>query len=488
MASAPDPAASAFVRPARAVASPLERAAALFSLFPHRRAVTLATCLALVATIALADLATGYEFALSLLYLAPVFACTWVLGVRAGLGLSVVATLAWLATDIFAGHEYSQAAYRYWEFVIKLSTFGLFAVMLGALKHALERSDDRLIKVLEGLDAAVCVIDPATDAIVYRNRRFVSVCAGRERVDSAQDVRELLSLADPRAGAATDGAAAVAIGERWLLVRARTLAWTDARPVTLVTATDITEQRLAEQSRREQQARLEATARMVAVGEIASSIAHELNQPLATILNNAEAARKMLARERVDLAELREICNDIVDEDHRAAGVIRRLRTLFKGGDMQLQALDANELVQDTLALLHTELLMRQVVAVTHLAPSLPVVDGGRVQLQQVLLNLFVNAADAMEVNAVEERQLVIRTDTTGRDVRIFVSDCGPGIAGADLKNIFEPFWSSKPGGMGMGLAICRSIVAAHGGSLTAANGEDRGATFCVALPVRQAA
>jgi PAS domain S-box-containing protein len=278
--------------------------------------------------------------------------------------------------------------------------------------------------------------------------------------------------------------------ERWVLAKGRHVA--DPRlgrhPRRMGIVIDITERKRAEREAAEQRNELAHLWRVSALGQLSASIAHELNQPLATILNNAEAARKMLARERVDLAELREICNDIVDEDHRAAGVIRRLRTLFKGGDMQLQALDANELVQDTLALLHTELLMRQVVAVTHLAPSLPVVDGGRVQLQQVLLNLFVNAADAMEVNAVEERQLVIRTDTTGRDVRIFVSDCGPGIAGADLKNIFEPFWSSKPGGMGMGLAICRSIVAAHGGSLTAANGEDRGATFCVALPVRQAA
>ena len=238
----------------------------------------------------------------------------------------------------------------------------------------------------------------------------------------------------------------------------------------------------------EQRNELAHLSRVSALGQLSASIAHELNQPLASILNNAEAARKMLARERVDLAELREICDDIVAEDHRAASVIRRLRTLFKGGDMPLQSLDVNELIQDTLALLHTELLMRHVVVVTDLAPSLPAVEGGRVQLQQVLLNLFMNAADAMEGNAVEERNLVIATDTTGADVRICVADCGPGIADADLKNIFEPFWSSKPGGMGMGLAICRSIVSVHGGSLTAGNGNDRGATFCVVLPARQAA
>ena len=113
---------------------------------------------------------------------------------------------------------------------------------------------------------------------------------------------------------------------------------------------------------------------------------------------------------------------------------------------------------------------MRHVMAATDLASSLPAVGGMRVQLQQVLMNLFMNAADAMEANPVEERQLVVATAVTEAGVRICVSDCGPGIAEADLKNIFEPFWSSKPGGMGMGLAICRSIVSAHGGSLTANN------------------
>ena len=196
----------------------------------------------------------------------------------------------------------------------------------------------------------------------------------------------------------------------------------------------------------------------------------------------------MLARDRVDVAELREICDDIVAEDHRAASVIRRLRTLFKGGDLPLQPLDMNELIQDTLALLHAELLMRHVMAATDLASSLPAVGGMRVQLQQVLMNLFMNAADAMEASPVEERQLVVATAMTDAGVRICVSDCGPGIAEADLKNIFEPFWSSKPGGMGMGLAICRSIVSAHGGSLTANNCDDGGARFSVVLPARQAA
>jgi len=253
-------------------------------------------------------------------------------------------------------------------------------------------------------------------------------------------------------------------------------------------AMDVTERKGAELDAERDRAALRHMTRVSLLGQLSASIAHELNQPLATILNNAEAARKMLGRERVDLAELREICNDIVSEDHRAANVIRRLRTLFKGGEMPRQPLDMNELVRDTLALLHTELLMRHVTSVTRLAPSLPLFEGARAELQQVLLNLFVNAADAMERNAMHDRKLVILTDATGADVRLHVTDSGPGIPAADLANIFDPFWSSKPGGMGMGLAICKSIVSAHGGSLTAKNGDASGATFCVCLPLRQSA
>ena len=278
--------------------------------------------------------------------------------------------------------------------------------------------------------------------------------------------------------------------ERWVLAKGRHVA--DPRlgrhPRRMGIVIDITERKRAERELAEQRDELARLSRVSALGQLSASIAHEINQPLASILNNAEAARKMLARDGVDVAELREICDDIVAEDHRAASVIRRLRTLFKGGDLPLQSLDMNELIQDTLALLHTELLMRHVVVATDLAASLPAVGGMRVQLQQVLLNLFMNAADAMEGNAVGERKLVVATSLTEAGVRICVSDCGPGIAEADLKNIFEPFWSSKPGGMGMGLAICRSIVSVHGGSLTAGNGNDRGAMFCIVLPARQAA
>ena len=231
---------------------------------------------------------------------------------------------------------------------------------------------------------------------------------------------------------------------------------------------------------------LRHVTRVSMLGELSASIAHQLNQPLAAILGNAEAAQQMLKRGNVDMVELREICDDIVFEDHRAAEVIRRLGALFKRGEMTMRPLDLNELIRDTIELLRTELVLRQVVVATELDPALPLIEGGDVQLQQVILNLIVNGADAMAALAVSARKLTLRTECIGERVKLYVEDRGPGIAPDDLKRIFEAFWSTKPGGMGIGLAICQSIAAAHGGQIVASNNAHGGATFCVTLPARR--
>ena len=270
---------------------------------------------------------------------------------------------------------------------------------------------------------------------------------------------------------------------RWIAARGRAKKGNGEQ--VLGVAVDITERKLAELRAVEDRAALRHMTRVSMLGQLSASIAHQLNQPLAAILGNAEAAQKMLSREGVDLAELRQICDDIVTEDNRAAEVIRRLGALYKRGDMKKESLDLNELIRETLDLLRAELLTRHVVPRTDLAPALPMVDGGRVQLQQVLLNLIINAADAMSGIAVEARILTIRSESTGADIRLCVIDNGAGIAVDDLKHVFDAFWSTKPGGMGIGLAICQSIVAAHHGRITATNNADGGATFCVSLPVR---
>lgn len=273
---------------------------------------------------------------------------------------------------------------------------------------------------------------------------------------------------------------------QWLATRGRAVEGGADRLLRGVTL-DITLRKRAEAQADQDRAALRHMTRVSLLGQLSASIAHQLNQPLAAILSNAEAAQKMLQREPVDLAELREICNDIVAEDHRAAEVIRRLGALFKRGELALAPLDVNELVRDTLDLTRINLLTRHVSVSTHLAPELPPIDGDRVQLQQLLLNLIVNAADAMDATPAGERELAIGTALVGASVEIRVADRGPGIAPAELEHVFDPFWSTKSGGMGIGLAVCRSIAQAHRGSLQSSNAEGGGALFRVQLPVRAA-
>ncbi len=249
---------------------------------------------------------------------------------------------------------------------------------------------------------------------------------------------------------------------------------------------DITARKTAELQAEADRSALTHMTRVSMMGQLSASIAHQLNQPLAAILGNAEAARKMLGREHVDLVELREICDDIVTEDNRAADVIRRLGALYKRGELKLAPLDLNELVRETLDLVRTEFMTRQVDIATDLAPALPAIDGGRVQMQQVLLNLMINAADAMGATPDTDRVLTIRTGAVSAHVRVCVTDRGTGIASEDVKHIFDAFWSTKPAGMGIGLAICQAIVAAHRGTLTVVNNPGGGTTFCAQLPIRQ--
>jgi C4-dicarboxylate-specific signal transduction histidine kinase len=246
---------------------------------------------------------------------------------------------------------------------------------------------------------------------------------------------------------------------------------------------DINERKLAEVQAVKDRTALRHMTRVSLLGQLSASIAHQLYQPLAAALSNAEAAQEMLSHENVDLVELRAICDDIVASEHRAADVISGIRSLFRRGELQMKPVDLNNLVDETLTLVQTDLVMRHVTPCTALMPELPAIDGDRVQLQQVLLNLVLNAADAMNVTEEHAKKLTIRTDLVGTDVRLQVTDSGPGIAERDLKNVFDAFWSTKPDGIGIGLAVCQSIVITHRGSLTASNNPEGGATFSATFP-----
>ncbi len=227
-------------------------------------------------------------------------------------------------------------------------------------------------------------------------------------------------------------------------------------------------------------------SRVAMLGELSGSLAHELNQPLAAILSNAQAAQRILGRDTGNLDEILEILKDIVEDDRRAGEVIKRLRALFRKEESRYRPLEVNDVVLDVLKLLRSDLLNRDVAVRTELAAGLPQVDGDPVQLQQVLLNLIMNGCDAMD-GAPGERRLTLRTAPSPRgEVEVSVADRGRGIPRADLQRIFDPFVSTKTEGMGLGLAVCRTIVTAHAGRLWAANNADRGASFYFILPAKR--
>ncbi len=242
--------------------------------------------------------------------------------------------------------------------------------------------------------------------------------------------------------------------------------------------TDLTARRQAQLEAEEQRRVLTHLARVSVLGQLSGALAHELNQPLASIASNAQAAQLLLRKQPPDMAELDAILHDIVADDQRASQVIRRLRALLKRGEARLQPTDATELLNEVLELARTELITRRVAATTSVAPDVPLVLADRVQLLQVLLNLVLNACEAMiDVKATDRRlELIVRTESR-HQVQFSVRDDGSGIAPTLMERLFEPFVTTKAEGMGLGLSMSRTIIAAHGGRMWAENNSDRGAT-----------
>jgi C4-dicarboxylate-specific signal transduction histidine kinase len=256
------------------------------------------------------------------------------------------------------------------------------------------------------------------------------------------------------------------------------------------TGTDITatiRANHAERALRKAQAELAHVTRLTTLGELTASIAHEVNQPLAAVVANAEACLRWLDREIPDLAAARRSAEWVINDGIRASEVIRRVRMLAKKTDLERMPLDVNDVVTEAVALVQRELISHRVSLRTELVPAGAKILGDRVQLQQVILNLLMNGIEAMEPVIDRPRELIIRSGRDGPDqVLLSVTDCGTGISADGAERLFKAFFTTKSSGMGMGLSICRSIVEAHGGRLSASNNEAPGATFQFVLPAHR--
>ncbi|MEY9110167.1 PAS domain S-box-containing protein [Bradyrhizobium yuanmingense] len=243
----------------------------------------------------------------------------------------------------------------------------------------------------------------------------------------------------------------------------------------------------AEDALRKAQAELAHVTRVTTLGELTASIAHEINQPLAAVIANADACLAWLQRSPPDLKAARRSVEWIIEDGRRAGDVIRHVRALAKRSDIEMVPLDANAVVREAVALVQREMASHAVSVRMELSSALPRIFGDRIQLQQVLINLIMNGIEAMADVHDRPRELAIRSQASGDSaMQVSVSDCGTGISEQAIDRLFTPFFTTKSSGMGMGLSICRSIIEAHGGRLSAIPNQERGATFQITLPLHR--
>ena len=367
---------------------------------------------------------------------------------------------------------------------------GLHAAVLGSVHDQIAVLDGTgvIIEVNQSWRRAVELAHPARfDRVLGGDSYLVSCAHAAETGDRAATehlaaLQRVLDGREPRCH--LEYLEPAGMEPAWIEVSIEKLQRAEGGAV--VTRTDVSDRKRAEQEARNQQQQLAHLGRAAVLGQLSGAFAHELNQPLTSILGNAEAALKLLERGAGSEGEIREILRDIVHDDVRAAQVIDRLRALLERGDVLRRPVDLNGTVRDVLELAKSELITRHVHVTTNLDTAVPVVMADRVQMQQIVLNLLMNACEALCSLPVAARNVALSTrflaDTSC--VEVAMTDSGTGIPPADLERIFQPFVTTKSGGMGMGLAICRSVAESHHGRLWAENAPAGGATFRLSVPV----
>jgi C4-dicarboxylate-specific signal transduction histidine kinase len=431
----------------------------------------------------MADYTTGFEVRLSVLYLLPVAMATWFVGLGAGAFVSAAAAVAW-GLMFQASHTYSGQGYFYWEVALNIGMFFLFAVLLVRLRDALRHSDMRFVTAMQSLEAAVYATDARGKRILFANHRFMENFAdAAQRLDAAA-LGERLGTGLGQPGESLAAEVLDRDTQRWYLHGTRSVRWVDGTRAQLHVLTDVTEARQARDLRRKHEETLHRTSRIVALAEMASSLGHELNQPLGAIGAYLAACERLLGEPRPDLAALREVIGKCSTQASRSGTILRRVRDFVARREPVRRETDLNGTVAEVVRMLQAETLANGIAVELAADAAAAPAPFDRVLLEQALVNLLRNAIEALAGVAPERRRIVVRTQSGARgEAKLSVEDNGPGLA-ADIEGrLFTSFVTTKPGGTGLGLSICRSIVEAHGGRLSHERLASGGCAFRLTLP-----
>lgn len=447
---------------------------------------------ALIVLVAAADYATGYELRLSILYLPPIALATWTAGATAGAVAAAVASLCWLFS-FHSAHFYAHEGYYFWEGVVMLTGFLAVVLLLARLRRALSQADERFGRVLEEMHAAAYVIDEQREELLYANPEMMRLIpkptAATVRWFEDQLERDP-APADSLSAQAGQGFVTDIVRERqsgrWYLMQAGTIPWGSALGVKLKLVTDITQQKTTDALRQKHLEVLHQTARLSTLAEIASTLAHEINQPLMVIATYTDACQRLLETPDFNREEVFAALGKCRTQASRAADIIERLRDFIRQRQHRPESCDANAIATEAADMVRTLLAEARLILDISLACPAPLLMADRTLLIQVLVNLLHNAIDAMQGTADESRHLSLAVSLQGSDEVLFsVTDRGSGLNEKQTDNLFVPFFTTKSAGLGLGLAICRSVAEAHGGRLWAEPNPDGGAVFRLAIPSR---
>ena len=364
----------------------------------------------------------------------------------------------------------------------------------------LERAHERFVTVIDGLDSAVHVADVQTGEILFANRAFQNVfgfdTVGRDSAVVTAACRpppEMLHHKPNELSAEDlpcelfDGELQHTLSGHWYHLHERAIRWVDGRTVRVQVAADITDRKHIDEVNLQQQKRLEQTSRLITMGEMASSLAHELNQPLSAIANYCAGCVKRMQAGNYKLDDLLLAMQKASSQAERAGKIIRRMRDMVKKGDPNRQPIALSELIDEARAFADIEAQRTGTQLIVDLPEQLPRIVVDRIMIEQVLHNLIKNGIEAMSDVPVDRRQLTLQArPVDARTLQVTVADHGHGLAGVDMEKIFAPFYTTKPEGMGIGLAICRSIIEFHQGRLWVTPRREGGTEFHFTVPMEE--